>query len=104
MPSMWSYFTSTTRSGRSGVKDRSLPAFHREVAPLVGVRLPISWAAHAHGWWSKSVTSGCSSSNSSLRRAMGNAPITPTLCSDPSSVCSPSSSEPIASSPLLWVR
>ena len=48
VPSMWSYLTSTTRSGRSGTNDRSLPAFQRlpsasrgcRVAGL-GVRRPV---------------------------------------------------------------
>ena len=44
-----------------------------------------------------SVTSGWSSVNSSRRLAIGNAPITPTDASVPSSLYRPSSSEPIAS-------
>ena len=101
---MWSYLTSTTRSGRSGTNDRSFCAFHRLCSASRGVRVPSSCAAQAHGWPSKEVTSGWSSAKSSRRFAIGKAPMTPMLCSDPSSVCSPSSSEPTASGPDLCTR
>ena len=83
VPSMWSYRTSSTRSGRSGTNDRSLPTFHRLYSELRGVRVPGSCFAQFHGCPSKLVTSGCSSPNSSRRRAMGKAPTTPMLASLP---------------------
>ncbi len=101
---MWSYFTSTTRSGRSGVNDRSLPAFQREPAASVGVRVPASCAAAAHGWVSGSVTRGWSSANSSRRTAIGKLEVTPTEASRPASSYRPSSRDPIAASSVLCVR
>ena len=86
------------------MNDRSLSAFHRLAMAARGVRWPDWCSAQFHGCWSKVVTSGCSSVNSSMRRSIGNAPITPTLASFPSSLYRPSSSDPMRSSPLLWTR
>src|ERR671919_1715245 len=44
-PSMWSYLISTTRSGRSGTKVRSLPEAQRLPAECCGVRVPSSSCA-----------------------------------------------------------
>jgi hypothetical protein len=101
---MWSYRTSTTRSGRSGTNDRSLPTFHRLYSELRGVRTPSGGFAQFHGWLSNVVTSGSSSARRERRVAIGNAPMTPMLASPPSSRYRPSSSEPIASSPVLCGR
>lgn len=57
---MWSYRTSTTRSGLSGTKLGSLPALHRLAADLRGVRAIASASSQSQGWPSKVVTSGCS--------------------------------------------
>src|SRR5665648_728989 len=73
---MWSYRTSTTRSGRSGTNPRSLPAFHRLAAASVGVRVPPDGAAAVQGWSAESVTSGCSAANSSRRRCIENELVT----------------------------
>ena len=86
------------------MNDRSLSAFHRLAMAARGVRSPAWCCAQFHGCASKVVTSGCSSVNSSLRRSIPNAPITPTLASFPSSLYSPSSRDPMRSAPLLWTR
>ena len=103
VPSMWSYRTSSTRSGRSGTNDRSLPTFHRLYWELRGVRVSAS-LAQFHGCPSNVVTSGSSSARSDRRTDIGSAPTTPTLASSPESRYSPSSSEPTASSPVLCGR
>ncbi|WP_415854378.1 hypothetical protein [Sinomonas sp. G460-2] len=74
--------------------------FQRERAAAVGMRAA-DWSrlssstsagcAHAQGCPSNVVTSGCSSFNSSLRRAKENAPMTPTESSRPCIIGSPSS-------------
>src|SRR5678815_1990439 len=102
---MWSYFTSQTHSILSGSQDRSLPALQRLCAP--GIRL--DWAAvpaHSrHGWSSIAfLRSGASSLASCLRLAMVKEEVTPTCWSTAASSYSPSSSEPIASFPLLCQR
>ena len=101
---MWSYRTSSTRSGRSGTNDRSLPTFQRLYWELRGVRVPASSCAQFHGCPSNVVTSGSSSALSSRRTAIGSAPTTPTLASSPESRYRPSSSDPMASSPVLCGR
>ena len=86
------------------MNDRSLFAFHRLAMAARGVRWPDWCSAQFHGCRSNVVTSGCSSANSSMRFAIGNAPITPTLASFPSPEYRPSSSDPMRSSPLLCTR
>ena len=89
---MWSYATSSTRSGRSGVNDRSLPALQRDTAP--GIRSPAGFSQPAHGCASASgvpgsTTSGASSATSAARRAAGNDAATPTNWSCRASSYSP---------------
>ena len=82
---MWSYFTSSTRSGRSGVKPRSLPALQRLWVPGTRSGLAVRNSLHLpHGWSSIGQTSGCSSSISSARRAAVKLALTPMCCSSPS--------------------
>src|SRR5512132_3170522 len=71
--------------------------------PPLGLGLPPP-GAPVQGWPSKVVTSGWSSANSSRRRSIGKAPITPAMASSPSWVYSPSSSEPTRSVPRLCSR
>ena len=102
---MWSYRTSSTRSGRSGTNDRSLPTFHRLYWELRGVRVPASSdLAQFQGCPSNVVNSGSSSARRARRVAIGSAPTTPTLASSPESRYRPSSSDPTASSPVLCGR
>ena len=61
-------------------------------------------APQSQGCPSKPVTSGWSSANSSRRRSIGKAPITPAMASSPASVYSPTSSDPTRSGPRLWRR
>ncbi len=86
------------------MNDRSLLAFHRLNMAARGVRWAGCCSAQFHGCWSNVVTSGWSSVNSSIRFSIGNAPITPTLASLPSSRYRPSSRDPIRSTPLLCTR
>ena len=65
MPSIWSYSTSTTRSGRSGTHELSMRAFHRFFSPGETMSAPTRYS--------------CSSSSSSLRRATVNADAAPTM-------------------------
>ena len=82
---MWSYFTSSTRSGRSGVNPRSLPALQRLWVPGTRSGLAVRNSFHLpHGWSSIGQTSGCSSSISSARRAAVKLALTPMCCSSPS--------------------
>lgn len=46
---MWSYRTSTTRSGRRGTNDRSFPALHRLNSELRGVRASVASFDQSHG-------------------------------------------------------
>ena len=98
---MWSYRTSTTRSGRSGVNTRLLAAFHRDLSEP---RHSCAACDQSQGCPANVVTSGCSSANSRRRSASGNAPTMPTEASPPSAPYRPSSSEPIASGPLACSR
>lgn len=103
--SMWSYATSTTRSGRSGTQDRSFLPDQRLGAP--GSRADscaASSAQAAHGCpRASSMRSGSSSATSSARRFIVKAALTPTCWSSPRSSYRPSSSEP-TTGPLLWKR
>ena len=85
LPSMWSYRTSTTRSGRSGTNERSFFGFQRLPSALRGVRASAISASQSQGCPSNVVTHGCSSARSARRRSIGKAPITPTLASTPAS-------------------
>ena len=85
---MWSYFTSHTRSMRSGSHDRSLPALHRLWPP--GMRWPtlaissgvVAAMASTHSRQGcaaiASFRNGSSSSTSCLRFSIVNEDVTPT--------------------------
>jgi bifunctional non-homologous end joining protein LigD len=84
----WSYFTSHTRSMRSGSHDRSLPALQRLCPP--GMRVPLARAALGplapRVASSAFLRSGASSRASCLRAlAIVNDDVTPTWCSTPPS-------------------
>ena len=58
VPSMWSYATSTTSSGRSGTQDRSFFAFHRLTAPGSRPAACASASAQAAQGWPVDVLDG----------------------------------------------
>ena len=72
------------RGSRSGPRSPARAAAARTRGPCPGSSgcrppgPPECSAAQLHGWSSMSTTSGCSSANSSRRRCIGNAPMTPT--------------------------
>ena len=104
-PCRWSYFTSQTRSMRSGSHDRSLPALQRLCPPGMRETRRPRWPTRATDDSSSApFLSGASSSTSCLRFSIVNADVTPTCCSFPRSSYNPSRSEPTASFPLLCHR
>ena len=83
-PCMWSYFTSHTRSIRSGSHDRSLPALQRLWPPGIRCPLPSASAHSRHGCFvSAFFRSGSSSLTSALRAAIVKDEVTPMWCRAP---------------------
>ena len=78
-PCMWSYFTSQTRSMRSGSHDRSFPALQRLWPPGIRVVSPSASAQSFQGWFSSACSrSGANSCVSCLRIGIVNDEVTPT--------------------------